>query len=101
MLDEFMEELGKGIHETLDTVIINALNSGLPLEPDKPIVIMTLQEKLGRLTNPQSVDDYGLSMTGNELSSFKEGREFLNEMTQIISYQKATIYNGDHHAKRQ
>lgn len=36
---------------------------------------MTPEEKWGRLQNPQSVEDYGLSVTVEELESFEAGRE--------------------------
>ena len=36
---------------------------------------MTAQEKWERLTNPKTVEDYGLSMTETELLEFEEGRK--------------------------
>ena len=40
---------------------------------------MDALEKLGRLTNPQSLADYGLSVSLSELMEFDEGRTWVQE----------------------
>jgi len=46
---------------------------------------MTPEEKWKRLTNPQTADDYGLSLTETELETFAEGREVLAGMRQYTT----------------
>ena len=88
-----LEQLGENMAQTIDEVIISALRSGLPLK-EVPTVIISKQDKLEKLKNPQCASDYGLSMTIDELSTFEEGREFLAEMDQMIIYQRKTIYKN-------
>ena len=38
---------------------------------------MTAKEKWGRLTNPETVEDYGLLIKEDELLEFNEGRELI------------------------
>jgi hypothetical protein len=38
---------------------------------------MTPQEKLKRLCNPKTAEDYGIGISFSELETFEEGREFI------------------------
>lgn len=44
---------------------------------------MTPEERFRRLTNPQTVDDYGLSLNEQELNTFAEGKEILAELRSL------------------
>ncbi len=41
---------------------------------------MTAQEKWERLTNPKTLEDYGLSMMETELLEFEEGRKVVESL---------------------
>ena len=47
--------------------------------------MMAPEEKWKRLTNPQTAEDYGLSLTEAELETFDEGREVLAGMRQYTA----------------
>lgn len=44
---------------------------------------MEPKEKFCRLTNPQTVDDYSLTLTEQELDTFAEGKEILADMRSL------------------
>lgn len=55
---------------------------------------MTPKEKLKRLTNPQCAEDYGLSISFDELASFDTGRAFLEAFNEIyVPFDKQGIIN--------
>jgi len=49
---------------------------------EKPM--STPEEKLKRLTNPKTVEDYGLVLTEDELITFPEGRDLLESFGQYF-----------------
>lgn len=46
------------------------------------------EEKWRRLTNPQTAEDFGLSLTKEELGSFPAGRTILSEIGQLKQNKK-------------
>lgn len=58
-------------------------------------IINEAEEKWNRLTNPKSVEDYGLSLTESEMVTFPEGRKIIAGIKRDVAFLETVEKMGD------